>query len=117
MKFFNSALLLFAGAQAVKINAFDDATNMTGGADMNGVSGTADMNGVSGTANCPNMTGGADMDGVSGTANCPNMTGTGDDSQDSGNDTNSVTIETTNGVDATSVDVALMDSTGVEPIG
>ena len=90
MKFFNSALLLFAGAQAVKINAFDDATNMTGGADMNGVSGTA---------------------------NCPNMTGTGDDSQDCGNDTNSVTIETTNGVDATMDNVAPMDSTGVEPLG
>ena len=105
MKFFNSALLLFAGAQAVKINAFDDATNMTGGADMNGVSGTA---------NCPNMTGGADMDGVSGTAN---MTGTGGDCQDSGNDTNSVTLETTNGVDATMEVAAQMDSTGVEPIG
>ena len=114
MKFFNSALLLFAGAQAVKINAFDDATNMTGGADMNGVSGTADMNGVSGTANCPNMTGGADMDGVSGTAN---MTGTGGDCQDSGNDTNSLTVETNNGVDATMEVAAQMDSTGVEPIG
>ena len=45
MKFFNAALLLFAGAQALKLGAYDDAAGTA--TDGSGTAGTGD------DATCP----------------------------------------------------------------
>merc|ERR1711934_923262 len=51
MKFFNAALLLFAGAQALKLGAYDDAAGTA--TDGSGTAGTGD------DATCPDCAGGS----------------------------------------------------------
>ena len=56
MKFFNAALLLFAGAQALKLGAFDDAATGGTATDGSGTAGTGD------DAACPDCAGGTTTD-------------------------------------------------------
>merc|ERR1712010_325903 len=71
MKFFNAALLLFAGAQALKLGAYDDAAGTA--TDGSGTAGTGD------DATCPDCAGGSGTVTDDGAAD----DGAADDSTDS----------------------------------
>ena len=79
MKFFNAALLLFAGAQALKLGAYDDAAGTA--TDGSGTAGTGD------DATCPDCAGGSGTvtdDGATDDGAADDSTATDDDAADDG---------------------------------